>query len=164
MASSTSSSRARVRPLHDATTADPSSSSCVRGNISKSRDNSNGVAAHGQVELKSLFDNGPVDHHRHHDPVTVARQIMPLLHLNDLGSLNERLREKFSSGGVSWERQRGHEQDGGGDDRSKREVVIGLPLQQQNQTMGKKKRESEDGKVDREPWSSKASGLLANTD
>ncbi|KAI6700709.1 hypothetical protein NL676_015033 [Syzygium grande] len=77
---------------------------------------------------------------------------MPLLHLNDLGSLNERLGEEFSWGGVSSDRQWGHERDSGGDDRSKREAVIGLPLQQQQkQTTGKKKRESEDGKFDKEP-------------
>ncbi|KAI6700716.1 hypothetical protein NL676_015040 [Syzygium grande] len=84
----------------------------------ESSENSDGVAAHDQVELKSLFDSGPVDHHCHHDPVTVARQIMPLLHLNDLGSLNERLGMEFSSAGVSSDREWGYERDGGGDDRS----------------------------------------------
>ncbi|XP_048129014.1 transcription factor MYB118-like [Rhodamnia argentea] len=70
---------------------------------------------------------------------------MPLLDLND--PLDERLSEEFSSGGVSSDCQRGHEGDGGGDDRSKREVVIGLPQQLQKQTTEKKRR----SEVDKEP-------------
>ncbi|XP_048129043.1 transcription factor MYB118-like [Rhodamnia argentea] len=76
---------------------------------------------------------------------------MPLLDLIDLRSLNDRLGEEFSSGGGSSDRQWGHERDGGGDDRRKREVVIGLPQQLQKQTTGRKKRKSDDGKVDKEP-------------
>ncbi|KAI6700722.1 hypothetical protein NL676_015046 [Syzygium grande] len=130
----------------------------------KSCDNNDGVAVHGQLELKSLFDYGAVDHRRCHDPVTVDRQIMPLLDLNDLGSLNEKLGEEFSSGGMSSKRQSGHEPDDGGDDRSRREVVIDLPHQQPKPTSGKKKRERMRMlRLTRSPWSSKASGLLKNT-
>ncbi|KAI6700715.1 hypothetical protein NL676_015039 [Syzygium grande] len=115
----------------------------------KSGDDSDSVAVHGQLEFKSLFDYCLVDHDD--NPVTVDRQIMPLLDLNDLGSLNEKLNEEFSSGGVSSDCQWGHERDDGGDDRSKREVVIGLPHQQPKHTTGKKKRENENEEADMKP-------------
>lgn len=72
---------------------------------------------------------------------------MPLPDLNDLGSSNKRLGEHFSWGGMSSNRQCGREQDNGGDDRSKSEVMFGLPQQQQQkQTTGKKKKVNEDDK------------------
>ncbi|KAI6700726.1 hypothetical protein NL676_015050 [Syzygium grande] len=130
----------------------------------KSSDNSDSIAVHGQLEVKGLFDYSPVDHRHYHDPVMVDRQIMPLLDLNDLGSLNEKLGEEFSSGGVSSDRQWDHEQDHGGDDRNKREVVMGLPHQQPKPTTGKKRRERmRMTRLTRSPWSSKASGLLKKT-
>ncbi|XP_048131610.1 transcription factor MYB98-like [Rhodamnia argentea] len=76
---------------------------------------------------------------------------MLLLDLNEPPLLNERLGEEISSGGMNSDSQWGHEWDDGGDDWSKREVVTGLPHQQQKQRTGKKKRESEDSKVDKEP-------------
>ncbi|XP_039158458.1 putative disease resistance RPP13-like protein 2 [Eucalyptus grandis] len=82
-----------------------------------SPESSDGIAAHGQLEFKSLFHYGPVDQRPYHDPVTEDRQVVPLLDLNDLGSLNERLGEEA---GVSSDHQWGRERDDGRHDRRKR--------------------------------------------
>ncbi|KAI6700711.1 hypothetical protein NL676_015035 [Syzygium grande] len=131
----------------------------------KSGDDSDGVAAHGQLEFKSLFDYGAVDHYHYLDPVTVDREIIPLLDLSGLGSLNENLGEEFSLGGMSSDRQWVHERDDDSDDRSKREVVIGLPHQQPKPITGKKKRENENDEADKETlvlkghWTPEEDGL-----
>ncbi|KAF8037572.1 hypothetical protein BT93_B0453 [Corymbia citriodora subsp. variegata] len=115
-----------------------------------SLESSNGVAAHGRLELRSLFDYGPVDHRPYQDLVTVDPQIRPLLDLNDPGSMNMRLGDEISLGGVSSDLQWDHERDDRGDDRSRteREVVIGLPQQQPKQTAGEKKKEKENDEAD----------------
>ncbi|KAF8037571.1 hypothetical protein BT93_B0452 [Corymbia citriodora subsp. variegata] len=118
--------------------------------IETSLESRNGIAAPGQTEFKSLFDCGPVDHRPYQDLVTVDPQIRPLLDLNDPRSLNMRLGDEISLGGVSSDLQRDHERDDRGDDRSRteREVVIGLPQQQPKQTAGEKKKENENDEAD----------------
>ncbi|KAF8037570.1 hypothetical protein BT93_B0451 [Corymbia citriodora subsp. variegata] len=113
-------------------------------------ESSNGIAVHGQVEFKSLFDHGPVDHYPYHDLVTVDPQIRPLLDLNDLGSLNDMLGEESFFGGVSSDLQWDHERDDRGEDRSRtqREVAIGLPQQQPKQAAEEKKKENENDEAD----------------
>ncbi|KAI6673543.1 hypothetical protein NL676_001449 [Syzygium grande] len=113
----------------------------------KSRDDSVGIAAHGELEFKSLFDCS-------RGSATVDHQITPLLDLNDLGSLNAKLGERVSSVDVTSDRKWGREPDDISNDRSKRTVVICLPQQQQQQqkeTTAKTKRENGDDKVDKKP-------------
>ncbi|KAL3723106.1 hypothetical protein ACJRO7_035307 [Eucalyptus globulus] len=113
-----------------------------------SPEGSDGIAAQGQLEFKSLFNYGPVDQRPYYDPVTEDRQVVPLLDLNDLGSLNERPGEEA---GVSSDHQWGRERDDGRHDRRKREVATGLPQQQSKQKTEKNKKENDKDEADEEP-------------